>query len=112
MRNFNIGEFQVMKMVKRSLVDIGYPDNIEVISYVGDNDSISYYATYQSESINERHIKPLRVKDIFELVNYAMAREGNETLNLNVGVKEGSIFYYVKDAMDTYHNKGRSKRRK
>ena len=112
MRNFNIGEFQVMKMVKRSLVDIGYPDNIEVTSYVGDNDSISYYAIYQCVSNDEKHIKPLRVKDIFELVNYAMELDGNESLNLNVGVKDGSIVYYVKDAMDTYHNKGKNRRRK
>ncbi len=102
-----------MKMVKRSLVDIGYPDNIEVTSYVGDNDSISYYAIYQCVSNDEKHIKPLRVKDVIELVKYSMEVQGYDSVVLNIRVRDEQICYSVETNIVTYGNgKGRSKRRR
>ena len=112
MEKISINEFKIMELAKKGLVDIGFPENIEISSYVGDDDTPVYYATYEIEDIKEKHIKPLKVSDIIKLVKYSMEMEGYDSPELNIRVRDGQIHYSVEANIVTYGNgKGRNKRR-
>lgn len=113
MEKIRINDFKIIELAKKGLVDIGYPENIEISSYVGDDDTPVYYATYEIEDISEKHIKPLRVKDIIMLVKHAMEMEGYDSPNLDIRVRDGQIHYSVVANIVTYGTgKGHSKRRR
>ena len=112
MEKISVNEFKIMQFVKKALIDIGFPQNVEISSYVGDNDTPVYYATYEFEDIREKHIKPLRVSDILNLVKYAMEMDGYDSPELNIRVRDGQVCYSVMANIVTYgnkvsHNKGR-----
>ena len=112
MEHMNISEFKVLEFAKKGLVDIGYPSNIEIHSYVGDGNPC-YYATYLCEDIEEKHLKPLRVKDIIELVKYSMEVSGYDSVGIHISVRDDQIRYSVEANIVTYSNsKGRNKRRR
>ena len=112
MEHMNISEVKVMDFAKKGLVDLGYPENIEIHSYVGDGNPY-YYATYTMEDYDEKHIKPLRVKDIIELVKYSMEVQGYDSVKIHVSVRDDAICYSAEANIVTYGNsKGRNKRRK
>ena len=50
MEKISINEFKIMELAKKGLVDIGFPENIEISSYVGDDDTPVYYATYKRKT--------------------------------------------------------------
>ena len=59
MEKISINEFKIMELAKKGLVDIGFPENIEISSYVGDDDTPVYYATYEIEDIIRLALKKL-----------------------------------------------------
>ena len=113
MEHKNISEVKIMEFVKKGFVDLGYPENIEIHSSVADGNP-HYYATYTIEEYGEKHIKPLRTKDIIQLVKYSMEIEGYDSVVIDVRVRNEQICYLVETNIVTYGNKGRgrSKRRK
>ena len=112
MEHMNISEFKILEFAKQGLIDIGYPSNIEIHSSAREGNP-HYYATYVVESLDEKHIKPLRVKDIIELVKYSMELQGYDSVALNIWVRDEQICYSVETNIVTYGNgKGRSKRRR
>ena len=112
MEHMNISEVKIFEFAKQGLVDLGYPSNIEIHSSAREGNP-HYYATYVVESLDEKHIKPLRVKDIIELVKYSMELQGYDSVALNIRVRDEQICYSVETNIVTYGNgKGRSKRRR
>lgn len=111
MEHMNISEFKILEFAKQGLVDIGYPSNIEIHSSAREGNP-HYYATYVVEALDEKHIKPLRVKDIIELVKYSMELQGYDSVALNIRVRDEQICYSVETNIVTYGSKGRSKRRR
>ena len=119
MEKIHISEFKILNYAKKGLIDIGYPDNIEVTSYIGDNDTVMYYAEYEANSLIElgkkdKHLKPLSISDIVKLVQYAMELEGYETPELSIRVRDEKVCYSVMATIATYGNKkgkGRSYRK-
>ena len=57
------------------------------------------------EDYDEKHIKPLRTKDIIELVKYSMEIQGYDSVTLNVRVRNEQICYSVDTNIVTYGNK-------
>jgi hypothetical protein len=111
MEHMNISEVKIMEFAKKGFVDLGYPENIEIHSSVADGNP-HYYATYTIEEYGEKHIKPLRTKDIIQLVKYSMEMEGYDSPELNIRVRDGQVCYSVMANIVTYGNgKGRNKRR-
>ena len=104
MEKMNISEFHVFKYVKEGFVVIGYPDNIEIFSYVGDGDKPMFYATYEKE-INgrvDKHIKPLRIKDIVYLMKTGMSINGYDIESIDIRVRDEVICYSVYANIATY----------
>ena len=111
MEHTNISEFKILEFAKQGLVDLGYPSNIEIHSSAREGNP-HYYATYTMEDYDEKHIKPLRVKDIIQLVKYSMEIQGYDSVVLNIRVRDEEICYSVETNIVTYGGKGRSKRRR
>ena len=111
MEHMNISDFKILEFAKQGLVDLGYPSNIEIHSSAREGNP-HYYATYTMEDYDEKHIKPLRVKDIIQLVKYSMEIQGYDSVVLNIRVRDEEICYFVETNIVTYGGKGRSKRRR
>lgn len=98
MEKMNLSEAQVFRFVKEGLLLIGFPNNIDICSYVGDGEKPMYYATYEKE-VNgkvDKHIKPLRVRDFVDLMNFAMSVNGYDIDGIDIRVRDDEICYSVR----------------
>lgn len=97
MEKMNIQERQAFRFVIEGLVLIGFPDNIEMHSYVGDGDKPCYYATYEKEEDGkvQQHIKPLTVKDVVSLMKFAMELNGFDVSWIDIRAREDRLCYSV-----------------
>ena len=114
MEKMNISEFQVFKYVKEGFMLIGFPDNIEIHSYVGDMEKPIFYATYEKE-INgkvDKHIKPLRVKDFVDLMSFGMMANGFDLGSIDIRVRDDVICYSVYTNIATYGDGPRRNKRR
>lgn len=111
MEKINVSEAKVLDFAKKGLIDIGYPENIEVTSYIGDDSSVIYWANYCVEGLDEKHLKPLRVSDIVMLVQHAMVMEGYDAPELTIRVRNDKVCYSVLTNIATYDNKGINRKR-
>ena len=135
MEKMNISEVQVFRYVKDGLTMIGYPDNIELFSYVGDEDRPMFCATYEINSssfvddiktvisryetyeknINgrvDKHIKPLRVKDFVDLMNFGMMINGYDLGGIDIRVRDEAVCYSVHTNIATYGDGPRKNKRR
>lgn len=104
MEKMNISEVQVFKYVKEGLILLGFPNNIEIFSYVGDEDKPIFYATYEKD-VNgklDKHIKPLRIRDFVDLVNFGMMVNGFEIGGIDIRVRDEAVCYSVHTNIATY----------
>ena len=104
MEKMNLSEAQVFRFVKEGLLLIGFPNNIDICSYVGDGEKPMYYATYEKE-VNgkvDKHIKPLRVRDFVDLMNFAMSVNGYDIDGIDIRVRDDEICYSVRVNIATY----------
>lgn len=114
MEKMNISEVQVFRYVKDGLTMIGYPDNIELFSYVGDEDRPMFYATYE-KNVNgrvDKHIKPLRVKDFVDLMNFGMMINGYDLGGIDIRVRDEAVCYSVHTNIATYGDGPRKNKRR
>lgn len=104
MEKMNLSEIQVFRFVKEGLLLVGFPDNIEICSYIGDEEKPMYYAVYEVESngIVDKHIKPLRVRDIVNLMSFAMSMNGYDIEGIDIRVRDDEICYSVRANIVTY----------
>lgn len=114
MEKMNISEAQVFRYVKEGLTLIGYPENVEIFSYVGDEDRPMFYATYEKNKngVLEKHIKPLRVKDFVDLMNFGMSFNGFEIGGIDIRVRDDSVCYSVHTNIVTYGDVPRKNKRR
>ena len=68
MEKMNVSEAKVFQYVADGLQLIGYPQEIELHSYVGDGDRPCYYATYEKDykGTMTKHIKRLSVGNFLD----------------------------------------------
>lgn len=113
MEKIKLNAFKAHNFVKEGLILIGFPENIEVCSFIGDEDRPIYYATYEKFNNGkvEKHIKPLRIKDFVDLMEFAMSIGGYDIKGIEIKVRDESIDYYVMTNIVSYDNPTKRKRR-
>lgn len=104
MEKINLNEIKALQFIKEGLMLIGFPENVEVCSYIGDQDRPCYYANYEKIYNDEivKHIKPLRVKDVVDLMKFAMEINGYEIEGIDIRVRDETVAYSVKTNIVTY----------
>lgn len=104
MEKMNIGEAKAFNFVKEALVFIGFPDNIEISSFIGDEDKPMYMAKYERmvDGEAEKHIKILRIKDIVDLMTLSMTFNGYDIEGIDIRVRDDKIYYFVRANIVTY----------
>ena len=115
MEKMNISEVQVFRYVKEGLTMIGYPDNIELFSYVGDEDKPMFYATYEKDykGTMTKHIKRLSVGNFLDLMKFAMEINGFDIEGMDIRVRDEQICYSIETNIATYgKGHGKHKRRR
>lgn len=111
MEKINISEERIFKFVKEGLIAVGYPADIEVHSYVGDDDTPVFYATYVDERL-DGHIKPLRIKDIVQLMTFSMELGGYDVQGIDIRVRDEVICYSINVNIVTYGDGPKKKKRR
>ena len=114
MEKMNLSEVKVFNFVKEGLMLIGYPENTEIHSYVGDDDRPVFYATYEKEKDGQvnKHIKPLRVRDFVDLMTFAMNIGGYDIEGIDIRVRDEEICYSIRTNIVTYGDGPRKNRRR
>lgn len=104
MEKMNLSEIKAFSFVKEGLLLIGFPNNIDICSYVGDNGKPVYYAVYEKEVDGkiDKHIKPLSIKDFVDLMTFAMSVNGYDVDGIDIRVRDGEICYSVNVDIVTY----------
>ena len=104
MEKMNFSEEQVFKYVKEGMLLIGYPENVKVFRYVGDNDKPMFYATYEKyvDGNIEKHLKRLRVKDFVDLFKFALIVNGYDIDSIDIRVRDEKICYSIFSNIVTY----------
>ena len=114
MEKMNVSEAKVFQYVADGLQLIGYPQEIELHSYVGDGDKPMFYATYE-KNVNgrvDKHIKPLRVKDFVDLMNFGMMINGYDLGGIDIRVRDEVVCYSVHTNIATYGDGPRKNKRR
>ena len=113
MESMNVSEAKILDYAREGMVEIGYPSNTQITSYIGDNNYVMYEATYFDEIKKEKHLKPLKFKDISSLAVLAMELKGYDSVKLEVRVRNNKVCYKVLSNIVTYeNNNGYSKKNK
>ncbi len=114
MENMNISEEKAFRFACEGLTLIGYPNNIEMHSYVGDDNRPCYYATYEKDYKGTmiKHIKRLSVGNFVDLMRFAMEINGYDILGIDIRVRDESLCYSVKTNIVSYGGHGKHKRRR
>ena len=114
MENMNISEDKAFRFVCEGLTLIGYPDNIEMHSYIGDDNKPCYYATYEKDykGTMTKHIKRLSVGNFVDLMKFVMEINGYDILGIDIRVRDEVLCYSVKTNIVGYSGHGKHKRRR
>ncbi len=114
MEKMNINEEKVFQYVAESLQLMSYPQELELHSYVGDNERPMYYATYEKEYKGSmvKHIKRLSVGNIVDLMKFAMEVHGYDVDGIDIRVRDNEICYSLLVNIVSYGGYGKHKRRK
>lgn len=114
MEKMNINEEKVFQYVSESLQLMSYPHELELHSYVGDNERPMYYATYEKEYKGSmvKHIKRLSVGNIVDLMKFAMEVHGYDVDGIDIRVRDNEICYSLLVNIVSYGGYGKHKRRK
>ena len=114
MEKINLSEEQVFKYVKEGMTMIGYPENILLFSYIGDNDKPMFYATYEKYRNDnlEKHIKRLRIKDFVDLLKFSLIVNGYDIDIVDIKVRDEKICYSIFSNIVTYENGPRKNKRR
>ena len=114
MEKMNINEEKVFQYVAESLQLMSYPQELELHSYVGDNERPMYYATYEKEYKGSmvKHIKRLSVGNIVDLTKFAMEVHGYDVDGIDIRVRDNEICYSLLVNIVSYGGYGKHKRRK
>ncbi len=114
MEKMNISEVRAFQYVVEGLQLIGYPQEIELHSYVGDGDKPMFYATYEKDykGTMTKHIKRLTVGNFVDLMKFAMEVNGFDIGGIDIRVRDESVCYAVHTNIVTYGGYGKHKRRR
>jgi hypothetical protein len=114
MEKMNINEEKVFQYVAESLQLMSYPQELELHSYVGDNERPMYYATYEKEYKGSmvKHIKRLSVGNIVDLMKFAMEVHGYDVDGIDIRVRDNEICYSLLVNIVSYGSYGKHKRRR
>ena len=114
MEKMNISEVKVFHYVAEGLMLIGYPENIELHSYVGDGDRPMFYATYEKDykGTMTKHIKRLTVGNFVDLMKFVMEINGYDIEGIDIRVREEEICYSIRTNIVSYGGHGKHKRRR
>ena len=115
MERMNINEAKVFQYVAEGLYLIGYPKDIEIHSYVGDEQRPCYYAIYEKDykGTSFKHIKRLTVGNFLTLMKFAMEMNGFDIERIHIRERNEQICYSIETNIATYGNgHGKHKRRR
>ena len=115
MEKMNVSEAKVFQYVADGLQLIGYPQEIELHSYVGDGDKPMFYATYEKahKGIMTKHIKRLTVGDFVKLMRFSMEVNGFDIAGIDIRVRDEEICYSIQTNIVSYGSGyGKHKRRR
>lgn len=114
MEKLKINYFKADSFVKKGLIFIGYPENIEIISYFGDEGKVCYQAYYEKIYNGEtsKYVMPLSRKNYIDLMKLAMSLSGYTVNNINIKNNEDSIYYEAFVDIVSFDNSKRIRGRK
>ena len=114
MEKMNLSEGKVFQYVAEGLQLIGYPEGIELHSYVGDEEKPMFYATYEKEYKGSMvpHIKRLSVGNFVDLMKFALEVNGFDIEGIDIRVRDENICYSINTNIVSYGGYGKHKRRR
>ena len=115
MEKMNVSEAKVFQYVADGLQLIGYPQEIELHSYVGDGDTPCYYATYEKDykGTMTKHIKRLSIGNVVDLMKFALEVNGYDIQGIDIRVRDEEICYSIQTNIVSYGSgHGKHKRRR
>lgn len=114
MERVNINEAKAFNFVNEALMIIGFPENIEISSFIGDGDRPMYSANYEKvvDGVVEKHAKPLSIKDFVDLMTLAMVLKGYDIDGIDIRVRDDEICYSVRLNIVTYGDGPRKNKRR
>ncbi len=113
MEKIKFSEEHAHGFVKEGLMLIGFPENLQIQGFIGDNDTVSYWVYYESEVKGKMHkrIKPLTKRNYIDLMKFALQINGYDVSFVDIKVRDESVSYTVSTNIATYDGPSKRKRR-
>lgn len=92
----SIGESKANDIVKKRLIEMGFSEELEIKTYIGDEDRITYYV-YNPIKYKGKEIRVLRVMSFFEYKQYLNNMFDGESYDYRIQpvIKNDRVFYDI-----------------
>lgn len=114
MEKENMQSYRADSFVKKGLVLLGYPEELEICTYIGDDERPFYHVYYMGEMKGQlyKRIKPLRLKDYLDLLQLAMILDGYDVQNIWARVRDEKVIYECHFHVAEFGGMGKKKKRR
>ncbi len=111
MEKIKLNQEQAESYVKEALILIGYPEELNIITYINHEGKPRYEVYYERDS--EKHIKPLHRRDIINLIILGMSLNGYAIDSVYIKIKDEEIIYEISTEIVVHEKEySRNRRRK
>ena len=111
MEKVRFTEEKVISYIKEGLILCNFPDNLQIKSYILDNDTPIFNVYYEQKY---KMLKILKVKDVINLMNFVFQRKGTEMdiKYIDIHARDGKINCDITMNLATYGVSRKKKRRR
>lgn len=113
MEKIRFSEERANSFVREGLTLIGFPDNLSIQRFIGDNNTVSYFVYYEAEVKGKvcKRIKPLTKRNYIDLMKFALQVNGYDVPFIDIRVRDEDVTYTVSTNIVTYDGPRKKKRR-
>lgn len=104
MEMIKLNSWKAENFIKKGLSLICFPEDVEILSYVGDGNKAYFQIQYEKErnGIMEKHIRVLPRRDVVGLMMLAMILDGYDVESISIKTRKNEIYYEVSTSMVSY----------
>ena len=114
MERIELSEEKVFEYVIEALSLMGYPEEIDMHSYIGDNGKPCYYFIYEEiyHGENYKRIKRLKAGTFANVLKYALETKGFNIENIEINSIDEKLCYSVDVNVINHGEDGKHNRRR